>query len=90
MQMWLNNLKKKNKIFTKSLHKCEKICYNIKYDFIKRGGINMSGHSKWHNIQAKKGKADAARGKIFTVNTSYNVDAEVVISYHTLKKNKEN
>ncbi len=26
----------------------------------------MSGHSKWHNTQAKKGKADAARGKIFT------------------------
>ena len=26
----------------------------------------MSGHSKWHKIQAKKGKADAARGKIFT------------------------
>ena len=26
----------------------------------------MSGHSKWHNIQAKKGNADAARGKIFT------------------------
>ena len=26
----------------------------------------MSGHSKWHNIQAKKGKADAARGQIFT------------------------
>ncbi len=26
----------------------------------------MSGHSKWHNIAAKKGKADAARGKIFT------------------------
>ncbi|MBQ8536974.1 MAG: YebC/PmpR family DNA-binding transcriptional regulator, partial [Clostridia bacterium] len=26
----------------------------------------MSGHSKWHNIQAKKGKMDAARGKIFT------------------------
>ena len=26
----------------------------------------MSGHSKWHNIQAKKGKADAARWKIFT------------------------
>ena len=26
----------------------------------------MSGHSKWHNIQAKKGKADAARGRIFT------------------------
>ena len=26
----------------------------------------MSGHSKWHNIQAKKGKADAARARIFT------------------------
>ncbi|WP_338631542.1 YebC/PmpR family DNA-binding transcriptional regulator [Clostridium baratii] len=26
----------------------------------------MSGHSKWHNIQAKKGKMDAKRGKIFT------------------------
>lgn len=26
----------------------------------------MSGHSKWHNIQAKKGKTDAARGKVFT------------------------
>ena len=26
----------------------------------------MSGPSKWHNIAAKKGKADAARGKIFT------------------------
>lgn len=26
----------------------------------------MSGHSKWHNIQAKKSKVDAKRGKIFT------------------------
>ena len=26
----------------------------------------MSGHSKWHNIQDKKGKVDAKRGKIFT------------------------
>ncbi len=26
----------------------------------------MSGHSKWHNIQAKKGKSDAARGNVFT------------------------
>ncbi len=26
----------------------------------------MSGHSKWHNIQAKKGKADKARSNIFT------------------------
>ena len=33
---------------------------------IKEEEREMSGHSKWHNIQAKKGKADAARGKIFT------------------------
>ena len=26
----------------------------------------MSGHSKWHKKKKKKGKADAARGKIFT------------------------
>ena len=26
----------------------------------------MSGHSKWHNIQATKNKADALRGKVFT------------------------
>lgn len=26
----------------------------------------MSGHSKWANIKAKKGKTDAVRGKIFT------------------------
>ena len=26
----------------------------------------MSGHSKWANIQARKGKVDAARGKAFT------------------------
>ena len=26
----------------------------------------MSGHSKWHNIQAKKSKTDAARAKVFT------------------------
>ena len=26
----------------------------------------MSGHSEWHNIQAKKGKADAQRGAVFT------------------------
>ena len=26
----------------------------------------MSGHSKWHNIQNKKGKADSKRGKVFT------------------------
>jgi len=40
----------------------------VKYLSIKiiEGGVIMSGHSKWHNIAAKKGKADAARGKIFT------------------------
>jgi len=26
----------------------------------------MSGHSKWHNIQAKKSKVDSKRGKVFT------------------------
>ena len=26
----------------------------------------MSGHSKWHNIQVKKGKADVVRAKVFT------------------------
>ncbi|MBU3180039.1 YebC/PmpR family DNA-binding transcriptional regulator [Clostridium psychrophilum] len=26
----------------------------------------MSGHSKWHNIQQKKGKIDVIRGKVFT------------------------
>lgn len=26
----------------------------------------MSGHSKWHNIQKKKGAADAKRGSLFT------------------------
>jgi transcriptional/translational regulatory protein YebC/TACO1 len=26
----------------------------------------MSGHSKWSTIKRKKGKADAARGKVFT------------------------
>jgi YebC/PmpR family DNA-binding regulatory protein len=39
----------------------------FKKNFLKnKEEIYMSGHSKWHNIQAKKGKADAARGKIFT------------------------
>ena len=26
----------------------------------------MAGHSKWHNIQHRKGRQDARRGKIFT------------------------
>lgn len=26
----------------------------------------MSGHSKWHNIQRRKGKQDSARGQLFT------------------------
>ena len=35
----------------------------------------MSGHSKWHNIQNRKGKADAQRGKIFT-----KIGKEIVIA----------
>ena len=31
-----------------------------------RGGIKMSGHSKWHNIQKTKGAADAKRAQVFT------------------------
>ena len=31
-----------------------------------RERINMSGHSKWHNIQKTKGAADAKRSQIFT------------------------
>ena len=41
-------------------------CYNSVFDFSIFGGKTMSGHSKWHNIQAKKGKADAQRGAVFT------------------------
>jgi len=26
----------------------------------------MAGHSKWHNIQHRKGAQDAKRGKVFT------------------------
>src|SRR5690554_5215494 len=33
---------------------------------ILRGGLSMAGHSKWANIKHRKGKQDAARGKIFT------------------------
>ena len=31
-----------------------------------RGAVNMSGHSKWHNIQKTKGAADAKRAQAFT------------------------
>lgn len=31
----------------------------------------MSGHSKWANIKNKKGKTDAARGKVFTKMAKY-------------------
>ncbi len=30
------------------------------------GGITVSGHSKWHNIQRRKGKQDSVRGQRFT------------------------
>ena len=39
--------------------------YNFKSLVKKNGGINMSGHSKWHNIQGRKNAQDAKRGKIF-------------------------
>ena len=42
----------------------------------------MSGHSKWHNIQAKKGKTDAARGKIFT-----KIGRELAVHEHSEYKN---
>lgn len=45
----------------------------------------MSGHSKWHNIQAKKGKTDAARGKIFT-----KIGREIAIAVREGGPNPEN
>ncbi|MGD0015833.1 MAG: PfkB family carbohydrate kinase [Bryobacteraceae bacterium] len=30
------------------------------------GTVDLSGHSKWHNIRLRKGKQDAERGKMFT------------------------
>lgn len=33
--------------------------------YMRNGGINMSGHSKWATIHRKKGLLDAARGKVF-------------------------
>ena len=56
----------RKKIFVKHYTKQKKYDKIKLYEKIKKGGIKMSGHSKWHNIAAKKGKADAARGKIFT------------------------
>ncbi|MBQ8653333.1 MAG: YebC/PmpR family DNA-binding transcriptional regulator [Clostridia bacterium] len=45
----------------------------------------MSGHSKWHNIQAKKGKADAKRGAIFT-----KIGREIAIAVREGGANPEN
>ena len=45
----------------------------------------MSGHSKWHNIQAKKGKADAARGKVFTKLPSH---GKIPQHFCTVTRNK--
>ena len=44
----------------------------------------MSGHSKWHNIQAKKGKVDAKRGKIFT-----KIGKEIVVAVKNGGSNPE-
>ena len=56
----------KGSIQTLSRHRaCAKIqsyaCY-----FHRRERDDMSGHSKWHNIQKTKGAADAKRSQIFT------------------------
>ena len=42
----------------------------------------MSGHSKWHNIQAKKGKADAARGKLI-------LEIPLILPRHVMKKTRK-
>lgn len=44
----------------------------------------MSGHSKWHNIQAKKSKVDAKRGKIFT-----KIGKEIAVAVKTGGANPE-
>ncbi len=38
------------------------LCY---YNEERKGGNNMSGHSKWATIHRKKGELDQQRGKIF-------------------------
>lgn len=62
----------------------EKGFQNVKvepiYDII-TGWIKKDGEIESVSINGSKD---------FTVNTSYNVDSEVVINYHTLKKNREN
>ncbi len=62
----------------------EKGFQNVKvepiYDII-TGWIKKDGEVESVSINGSKD---------FTVNTSYNVDAEVIINYHTLKKNREN
>jgi len=40
------------------------VCYTNKVSIHNRN--DMSGHSKWHNIQHKKAKNDKARGAMFT------------------------
>jgi transcriptional/translational regulatory protein YebC/TACO1 len=35
----------------------------------------MAGHSKWANIKHKKGKMDAAKGKVFTKLTKEIINA---------------
>ena len=59
---YIKNINKILKKYYQNLNDCGIIFHVI----IKKEELTMSGHSKWHNIAAKKGKADAARGKIFT------------------------
>ena len=43
---------------------CEFLVRGKRGNRAKKG--NMAGHSKWANIQHRKGRQDAKRGKIFT------------------------
>ena len=49
----------------------------------------MSGHSKWHNIQAKKGKADAARGVIVKIAAAVIAAASIFLAVQYFKTGGE-
>ena len=46
--------------------KAERVGHGAKISDYFCVGIDMAGHSKWANIQHRKGRQDAKRGKIFT------------------------
>lgn len=43
----------------------DKVLLTIKIQYIEKRSLEMSGHSKWHNIQGRKNAQDSKRGKIF-------------------------